>query len=419
MLHQAFRLKMLLRFFFVVAFLTVLVVSPTTGALKKATASPLPSDNEEWLRKSLYIANGESGVTQDDLLPNRQGPAERDQAAAKEIFDASAKIVADKLSSEATEAGFSTPDIEDQVIVFLTLGEPDSDLRKKARQILKALSGRENVIAIFRGLPPDCRGFGDMSRLVADMIKDLDPQPVVFVDPARFDKYGVTVSPTVLYETADKKAVAWLKGMLGIDWLKEKVASGEEGDLGVHGEVYDLVERPLMEEIEDRINAIDWKKKAEQAKDRFWENYNYVDLPTTNEPETYAITAQYVAKKTIYGGPSGKDIVVEKGQVFDPFDYINPTFYLIIYDASDPRQVEIAKQAGQKATGHYRVKYISTRVPDKAHGWKSYDRMEDSVDAPVYILNKQLVDAFHIQHIPSAVWTENRTIIVQEYGVEN
>ena len=102
--------------------------------------------------------------------------------------------------------------------------------------------------------------------------------------------------------------------------------------------------------------------------------------------------------------PDGK-VVARAGQKIDLFKIMPPTFMLVVFDAGDPRQLAWAVKTGQEYAGQHRVrvKYLTTRIPDREHGWESLKRLYAALDAPVYLLNGLVRDRFKLEHVPSLV----------------
>ena len=382
-----------------------------TTSLSIAGPSPsLPTMNEDWMLKSSDIIKNLPDMN--FLLPNAQSPSNEDKAIASEILQKSRK--------DAIREVVSTPDLnvadkeKTEIFLYITLGDPGSAERRSAEKYIKSMAGVENLTVIFRGLPSDCRGFGDAIKLVGHMLDGVKPKTNVQLDPMRFKNNGVDVSPMIMVEH-NNTPIVWAKGVTSPEWILEKMEQGYTGDLGVRGEVTGLAERDMFDEIASRIDAVDWNEKKEQAKQRFWTSFKYVNLKTTDTPETFAITTQYIATKDIQG--ANGEYIVRKGEAIDIFDHINPTFYLVIFDASDERQIQKAVELGKRAEQSYRVKYIASRIPNPDKGWDEYSRISKILGHNLYLLYPDLAKNFNLQHVPSTVWAQDRQIIVQEHLV--
>jgi conjugal transfer pilus assembly protein TraW len=227
--------------------------------------------------------------------------------------------------------------------------------------------------------------------------------PSVMLNPVLFEQYGVTVAPTLLYER-DGAAVAWSRGLINADWLRERVKRDKAiGDLGQWGPTKIVAERDLIEEMRSRLAGIDWQAKKEKAVARYWDKQKFLELPKTRQEKVFYLDATYQVEKD-FVLPDGK-VVARAGQKIDLFKIIPPTFMLVVFDAGDPRQLAWAVKTGKEYAGQHsvRVKYITTTMPDREHGWESLARLYAALDAQVYLLTEPVRDRFKLEHVPSLV----------------
>jgi conjugal transfer pilus assembly protein TraW len=227
--------------------------------------------------------------------------------------------------------------------------------------------------------------------------------PQVMLNPVLFRKYNVAVSPTLVYER-DGAAVAWGRGIINARWLKGRVEQEKAtGDLGKWGQTVNIAERDFIEEMKSRLAGIDWEAKKVKAIDSYWQKQRFLELPQTKQEKVFHLDAVYQVERD-FVLPDGK-VVARAGQKIDLFKIMPPTFMLVVFDAADPKQLEWAVKTGKELTGQQwvRVKYITTRIPEREHGWESLSRLYDVLDAPVFLLNEPVRDRFKLQHVPSTV----------------
>ncbi len=60
--------------------------------------------------------------------------------------------------------------------------------------------------------------------------------------------------------------------------------------------------------------------------------------------------------------------------------------------------------------GVQRITYIATEF-DKDKGWDSYKSVTDNFDAPVYLLTPDLITRFELEHTPSVITPEARSLL--------
>lgn len=287
-----------------------------------------------------------------------------------------------------------------RILLFVTLGEkPEENLEANRRLFKDIREISPEAIVVLRGLPQGARSLGDLFKYMRQLVGKDGPQ--VMLNPVLFRQYDVTVSPTLVYER-DGAAVAWGRGIIDTRWLKKRVEQEKAtGDLGKWGQTVDIAERDFIEEMKSRLAGIDWEAKKEKAIDSYWQKQRFLELPQTKQEKVFHLDAVYKVERD-FVLPEGK-VVARAGQKIDLFKIMPPTFMLVVFDASDPKQLEWAVETGKEYAAKHRVKYITTRIPEQEHGWESLSRLYDVLDAPVFLLNEPVRDRFKLQHVPSTV----------------
>lgn len=288
----------------------------------------------------------------------------------------------------------------ERILIFITLGEkPEEHIEENRRMIKDIHEISPEAILVLRGLPQGGKNLGDLVRYLQSI--NGKGGPTIIVHPPLFERYDVTVAPTLVYEK-DGQALAWARGIINAQWIKRRVErQNASGDLGKWGETTDIAERDLVEEMKSRLAAIDWQAKKEQVIRQYWQKKQFLELPPTRKERIFYLDATYRVQRD-FVLPDGK-VLARAGDEIDLFKIIPPTFVLVVFDAGDPRQLEWAKKAGKQYATKLRVKYITTRIPDREHGWKSLENLQNSLDDRVYLLNDQVRERFNLQHVPSLV----------------
>lgn len=357
----------------------------------------------------------------DELLPERQQARSEDKLVAAEILAASREIVETAMAEEAKkleEEGVleATPE-EPRIRVFITLGEaPDY---RHGRKMLKAMVGmRDDVIIVLRGLPEGIRQFDKAAKLIRAIVgKDYENLPPVDIDPVRFEQYGISQSPTLVYER-DKQEVARLSGQLSHSYLKRKVEKDNfTGDLGLLGTTTEVVEIDLIEDIKQRIAQIDWDEKKKRARNNYWKKKDLSILPAATEDRTFRIRPEFEISQNIYDHKG--NVLVPKGERINVLEESmrlhQQPFYLVVFDGSDTAQVEMAKKLVANAPDGHKIIRITTTLSDLDHGWDEFENLQDQFKAAVYLLDERFVNTFGLQHVPSTVQPVNNVYVIQEY----
>ena len=316
-------------------------------------------------------------------------------------------------------AAGTPPPAGERMLLFITLGEkPAEDLEANRRLFQDIRETSPETVIVLRGLPRGGRTLGDLFKYLRPLLtKD---GPLVMLDPRLFRRYGVTVSPTLVYER-DGVALAWARGIINAQWLKTRVERDKaRGDQGKWGETAAIAERDFIDEMQSRLAGIDWQAKKDKAVAAFWQKQKFLDLPRTRTEKVFYLDATYKVEQDFIL-PDGK-VIARAGDKIDLFKIMPPTFMLVVFDAADPQQVDWALKTGREYAGKHRVKYIATRIPDcQEHGWESWARLHQTLAAPVYLLNQTVKDRFKLAHAPSTVRfvKARRRFEVKEVCVEN
>jgi len=390
-------------------FLLAFVFTPAGGVFAKNNSPPW--ETEVWLKKSLDIIKENQRGTQENSL------SERDLEIAREI----AYETRGKMQQQMQEmGGAAIPDSEklpEKIIyAFITLGEERNN-EAAAREAIKSLAGewKDNteIRVVLRGLPHGSKTLTDAFIVGKNLTHEVDSPPTVMIDPKAFRKYGITQTPVILLEDKGQE-VARAKGVINPRWLLREVREGRSGNLGQYGPLKSIAEKDIFDEIKERIADVDWEQKKKRAKENFWIKKEFLKLPKADEQFSYKIVPEFRVKEDVVNHQG--ELIAEAGQVINLLEKRErASFFLVIFDASDPEQVGFAKQAGEEAKDKWRVKYITTTPPSRLSGWKMWNDMENYFDAPVYLLNTQIVRSFDLRKVPVTVKPQTESFLVTEH----
>jgi conjugal transfer pilus assembly protein TraW len=110
-------------------------------------------------------------------------------------------------------------------------------------------------------------------------------------------------------------------------------------------------------------------------------------------------------------------LLVRAGETLNPLDRLSFTQRLVVFDATDERQLATAKRLGREA-GERRVLYLATRL-ERSEGWDGLASVEDALDAPVYLLTPDVRERFALERVPAFVEARRRVFIVAEVPPES
>jgi conjugal transfer pilus assembly protein TraW len=357
---------------------------------------------EDWLARSQTILESLEGQPRPAWLDSNPHQAEANGQALDIVNASKSKTLA------AMPDGLATPSQGKPVrvmFVSFSLGDP------VLKGIFQEASGQEDVLLVFRGPKPRQKLPGFFADLKA-LLKDIEPLPNIVIDPTRFQKWKVTTVPEIVVEVQGRVRVR-VKGVTSLDWVKSRQNAGRQGDLGRFGEVYDIAEIDLLEAIKRRLATLDGPRMRQQAIARFWQKRPFEVLPESREDRDRTIDLTVTAPRDLIA-PNG-NLIIRAGHTVNPLDQMAFGLCLIIFDATQPAQVDTARQLSCRDK-NARVLYLASQL-SRQDGWEGLKSLETTLDAPVYLLTPDVRQRFQLQYVPAWVEQSGNRVVVRERKV--
>jgi conjugal transfer pilus assembly protein TraW len=357
---------------------------------------------DDWLTRSQHILNALQGQTRPAWLDSNPHQAESKQQAL-EILNASNPIILGAASDNAEAVQNGRP----LRVMFVSFSLGESLLKG----IFEEASGQDDVLLVLRG-PKLHQKLPELFADLKALLKDIEPVPAIVIDPTRFQKWAVTTVPEIVVEDQGKDILR-VKGVTSLDWLKSRQDAGRHGDLGRFGDVYEIAEIDLLEEIKRRLAAMDWPRKQQQAIAHFWEQRRFEVLPETQEDRERLVDLTVTAPRDLVA-PDG-NLIIRAGLTVNPLDKMAFGLCLIVFDATQKAHVDTARNLScrdKKA----RVLYLATQLP-RQDGWEGLKTLETALNAPVYLLTPDVRQRFQLQKAPTLVEQSGNRIVVRERKV--
>ena len=329
--------------------------------------------------------------------------------------------------------------------------------KDKVKALIDAYAGDKTVRFVLKGF--NGKGtINDGLKWLLDLILGMNPQPNILLDPELFQRYDVTVAPTMLLERVDgvpvekqsaderkifktlknlgtalglaedqsktaadqiaqevvaKKALTRrpaliVSGVTSREWAIEKAKEGAEFNQKTQGEVFEISERDIQKIAKERVARIDWERKKEEALNRFWERQqdHYVSLPLAQESTERIVDLSIVLNRDVYGADGS--VVFKAGQKFNPFDRMPFTKTVIVFNASMPKEVEaVAKLVKEEQSQNRNVLLLVTEFKSSG-AFEQIKSMNESWREPVYLLTPELKERFQIRATPTVVRADNK-----------
>lgn len=343
---------------------------------------------------------------------------------AKEKLMESVGSIADKEAEAIDNALYGN---SQTVVIAISQNMGDAALRELMKL---SSSNSERVLLVVRGLN-EGQSFTQLTQKLHAMAREFDPVPNIEVNPIVFKEFGVTAAPTTLVidrEVSDvaeetKKLLFKVEGVTNLAWVDEQMELGKKGDQKRQGEVVEISERDLIEIMKQRASEYDWQTVQKEMPNRFWKQLpdRYADFPAAQEDRIRYLKPIVYAQQDIKDGYG--NVIVEEGTTINSLEKRQFNKAMIIFDASNEIQLEWLEQKLKSGDlGNKLPVLIATKFPNVAEGedgFEKYADLTDRLDEHVYLIQKEIVDTFFIENIPTIVTANNndKYFIIEEYAM--
>ena len=300
----------------------------------------------------------------------------------------------------------ATPEYRWTLLVSRSLGE-------ETLRAIAATAATEGVRMVFRGVA-EGEPLMTFVREIHGYIRDLDPVPTIELDPRPFREAAAQSVP-LLVLTGPEGEIARVAGITSARWLKTQVERGQRGDLGVRGPIREIAEPDMIEEIQRRVAQLDLEGMKTRAKASYWKRARFEHLERAFEPRERRIDPSIQINDDLLH-PDGR-VIARAGEVRNPLALAPFDLRLVVFDGTDPEQVAAAAKLGAMP-GPLTTLYLSTRF-DRDAGWEGYNRIEDRLDEPVYLLTPDLRNRFQLERVPATVVADGERFVVREHPPES
>ncbi|WP_305817275.1 TrbC family F-type conjugative pilus assembly protein [Photobacterium leiognathi] len=345
-----------------------------------------------------------------NIADNSQAVIERGTAALKDDF--LDKLITRKRDSEL--AVFSEDTNQSAVnddMRFVILVSDDMG-KSRLKSLISAFSNRNDVSLVIRGLLPQERTITDVGRRIMNYADGLKSLANVSLDPRYFDEIAAENVPVTMAYRGDS-LIAYASGLANPKYLTEQIELGNTGDLGNFGSVVNISEKHMTDILMERAANLDKEKIIAQAKDDFWSNMRFVELPKATKNAVRYFEPKVVIQNDILS-PKG-DVIALRGDTFNTLKTMPFLMRVVIFDATDINQLNFVKSLPKS---HLRTKFIASKfdVSLKNNAVKS---IEQYIASPVCKLENDLIHAFNIKTVPSVITADNKInqFIIREYKV--
>lgn len=316
----------------------------------------------------------------------------------------------------------------EQTFIFVSYSLSEEVLK----EIIQRNGERSDVTLVMRGVPEGMRIDNGMKKM-QEIANSVTPSVPLILDPPLFDVYGITHVPAVvragrtpsksLMNPNDPKGrryapmVAKVEGLHNDQWLLEQIEAGERGDLGQQGNVKEISEPNLIDEMKRRVALIDWDKKKKEAVKRFWKKQTFKVYPTASEQRIREFDPSILVERD-FNDLAGRPIR-RAGDIVNPLQIRPFTQTVLIFNPlseDEMERVEAFRKAFKEA-GKLNLVLIATQM-DKEASWDGYKALTDKLDAHVFMMTPEIEYQWHIEKTPAVVTADNNrhVFLVEELG---
>ncbi len=299
-------------------------------------------------------------------------------------------------------------------MMFLSMSLPDKDLMASLE-----VAARYSMPVAFIGLLKGSGTITDTARQLRVIARKAgiseDREPQVLLNPVAFEKYGVTVVPTIIRDMGDG-SFHRLEGSINVSYFEDAVAQQEEGErLNQRvGPTWKIEELSLVEEMKKRALAIDWKGKQDAAVARFWNNQTMHSLPPASKDERWMIDPTVKVVKDVVD-PKG-NVLAKAGTIVNPLAQPYAALRMIVINPQSQLELDWTKAYREKNPFAGQTMVLATDYT-REQGWDVMRRANEHLQTRTRLLPKELIERFHLAATPTVIETTGTVFAVQQFAI--
>ncbi len=288
--------------------------------------------------------------------------------------------------------------------IFVSFSLSDAELKSAFIE-----AGAANADIYLMGLHPKDKNILDTMLRLKKIGSEIKVKPSARFHPKAFKKFNIKSVPTMLLNTVNGAYTA--SGLLNFDWLESQVEQNNNKHfLGKFGPTKSVVEISLLQEITKRIEKLDVKKLRENAIARFWSHQKFIPLPPATENKIWYIDPTVKVNEDIIS-PKGH-VLARKGDVVNPLRASPTHNTYLVFDATQPKQLEWAKRISTKTSDTTKLMLMTNKYKSD-DSWAHLSELREHFNREVYLLPKEMVNRFKLTALPVKVETDEKRFLLK------
>lgn len=265
-----------------------------------------------------------------------------------------------------------------------------------------------------------------------------DPIPQILIDPTEFRENNVVSTPTIVAHYQGDK-IATVTGIYSIQWLKKQIEIHVKDiitrtqsvettaqlmthlqqnthryatflDFGIQGSSTGISETDLLDTLLARLHTFDFKKFKEQATERFWQSYPYIQLPKALTCQRHTLNPIVTLTQPLLD--QAGHTILPIGFEYNPLNYLPFTQQLIIFNASHAEEKTQVKAWLQKQNQNTQHTLIAN-VLDQHPSISTLSELESEFNAPIYLLTPLIQSRFIVTSTPTIISAEQNKFVIE------
>lgn len=319
----------------------------------------------------------------------------------------------------------------ESIVVFLSVYLSESEIRTVLEEASHLFREGTTVRVVIRGIKEEHENIYESLYSLIKLSSEYDPVPLFLLDPALFEEHQVTTAPVIMAFDMSNALLAYAEGISSPITVQNRI--DEERNLQAHKQVWPVLidqaeqakpirERSVVERIIASYREMNLEGQLRDAMNTYWTGYPFQALAVAEQSALYRVDPTILVEEDIIDPFTGQ-YIRQAGDVINPL-HIRPfNTTLIIFDARDERQLEIAREAQNRAYKQHagsRIMMLTTHIDAGFdNGWGHFPILNEMFNDQTYLLQSEIVERFALTAAPAIVTADDNYFYIEEVSVHD